>query len=269
MAAFVAFFLAYFQPGNVLSEDLTDIPAQVVGYTLIALVANVVMILIVPAILTRTFEPERWTFGKYIGYNLLIVVVISLLNAWFNYYLLEEEFTLHQWVAFDLRNTFSISLLVLIPASYMIRTYMLKEYLYLAQEANRKLMAKQTALQEATEQKPKLHIESDTRERLEITEDKFLYAESEDNYTIVYWNNDKKLTNRMLRISLGRLEEQLQDLKVARCHRSFIVNLDRVTTVNGNSNGLTLVLDGGIAEVPVSRSNVAEVQNQLNARVET
>jgi DNA-binding LytR/AlgR family response regulator len=44
---------------------------------------------------------------------------------------------------------------------------------------------------------------------------------------------------------------------IQRCHRSYLVNRRRVARAMGNAQGLTLHLDRGEIEVPVSRSFVA------------
>ena len=52
---------------------------------------------------------------------------------------------------------------------------------------------------------------------------------------------------------------------IVRCHRAYLVNLRRVTKVDGNSQGCRLRLEGCADEVPVSRSYVKKVQALIAA----
>jgi hypothetical protein len=71
----------------------------------------------------------------------------------------------------------------------------------------------------------------------------------------------------LIRSSLKRLENQLQEKltvgaghagdfqpPLLRCHRSYIVNLSRVRTCQGNRHGLKLALVGAEKSIPVSRA---------------
>ena len=57
----------------------------------------------------------------------------------------------------------------------------------------------------------------------------------------------------------------LDDLKeyenVFQCHRSFVVNLNNITSAQGNSNGYQLKLGKCSAIVPVSRTYVPKLRS--------
>ena len=48
-----------------------------------------------------------------------------------------------------------------------------------------------------------------------------------------------------------------------RCHRSFIVNIEQIKQVKGNSQGVNLMLGDGIDYVPVSRTNIPRLKELL------
>ena len=64
---------------------------------------------------------------------------------------------------------------------------------------------------------------------------------------------DEQLFKEIIRSSLTRLEGQIQIKSIVRCHRSFIVNLDKVIKVSGNAQGFKLHLEGTDFMVPVAR----------------
>ena len=57
----------------------------------------------------------------------------------------------------------------------------------------------------------------------------------------------------LLRSSLSRLEKQIDQPHIVRCHRSYVVNINRVERVTGNAQGYKLHLFAGQFLIPVAR----------------
>ena len=69
----------------------------------------------------------------------------------------------------------------------------------------------------------------------------------------------------LLRGAIKRFEsENIQHASLVKCHRAFIVNIDHVESVKGNSQDLKLVLQNTDIEIPVSRNNAQKVKNSLS-----
>jgi DNA-binding LytR/AlgR family response regulator len=49
-----------------------------------------------------------------------------------------------------------------------------------------------------------------------------------------------------------------------RCHRAYIVNLDRVTNIGGNAQGYRLSLSNNPEVVPVSRAKGVQLQQLIH-----
>lgn len=59
----------------------------------------------------------------------------------------------------------------------------------------------------------------------------------------------------MLRSTLRRMEDALASWpQFFRCHRTYLVNLDKVAHVSGNAQGYRLHLEGLDDTIPVSRN---------------
>jgi len=100
---------------------------------------------------------------------------------------------------------------------------------------------------------------------VDVAADNFRYAEAMQNYVTI-WSTDSegKLQKEVLRSTIARLEEQLSDTSVFRCHRSFLVNVDCIGQVSGNAQGLKLKLpDVPDFEVPVSRTYIPQLRALL------
>lgn len=89
-----------------------------------------------------------------------------------------------------------------------------------------------------------------------------LYIEAQKNNVAVYYLSNGQLNRIEIQSTLASVLNDLKDYpNIFQCHRSFVVNLNRITSAKGNSNGYTLELGGGLATVPVSRSFVPQLKS--------
>ena len=80
--------------------------------------------------------------------------------------------------------------------------------------------------------------------KISIMLDNLLYIESADNYTTINYLNKSGQAHYMLRNSLKWMEENLiRDTPLVRCHRSYIVNMDKVKILKKVKGGIVLELD--------------------------
>lgn len=107
--------------------------------------------------------------------------------------------------------------------------------------------------------KPRLFIQPETKEVLEIFAEDFLYAEAQDNYTKVVWQQNGQINEKLMRMMLKNLEIQLGGGQIVRCHRSYLVNLDHRFETKGNARGYRLCSKSHDFEVPISRSLASEI----------
>lgn len=101
--------------------------------------------------------------------------------------------------------------------------------------------------------------------KLSVQSDQLLYLEAADNYVKVHFLNKGKLSNFMLRNSLKTLDVGFQNTSMIRCHRSFIVNFDKVKILRKEKEGIYLVLDQeNIPDIPVSKTYVERVMSNFS-----
>ena len=100
--------------------------------------------------------------------------------------------------------------------------------------------------------------------RFSIVHSDLLYLEAADNYTTIYFLNKEKISNYLLRNSLKNLEEYLSEYSFVRCHRSFIVNFDKIKLIRKEKDGLKLEIDAPTELViPVSKKYSQDVLNEF------
>ena len=120
----------------------------------------------------------------------------------------------------------------------------------------------------ATELNQSLHKEESNEKQNRITLkdeeviiEEIVFVESKKNYVYLASSNDEPITIRM---TLKEMEKILAEyVQFVRCHRAFIVNLDRIVNVEGNAQGLKLYLNDTSYYVPVSRSYIPKVDHLI------
>ena len=121
-------------------------------------------------------------------------------------------------------------------------------------------------LDKTTEQQEGISVTiHDTRVRgndLTLPINDLLYIEAQKNNVAVFYLKDGRMEREDLQTTFAAVLEDLSDYgNIFQCHRSFIVNLNGITSAKGNSNGYVLELGGGLATVPVSRSFVPKLKS--------
>ena len=70
------------------------------------------------------------------------------------------------------------------------------------------------------------------------------YIESDDNYIIVWYeDSNKDLKKYMLRCRLKTVEESFKGSSLVRCHRQYVVNMDKVKVLRKEKDGYQLNLE--------------------------
>lgn len=102
------------------------------------------------------------------------------------------------------------------------------------------------------------------KEHIAILPKQLLYIEAQGNYVFIFYLEGELIKKNLLRTTMKKLERQLSQYFVLRCHRSFLVNVNRVTKVSGNAHQLQLHLSGLANHLPVSRSYIPVLEKHLD-----
>lgn len=104
-------------------------------------------------------------------------------------------------------------------------------------------------------------------EPLSVLPSEIIYIESVANYIIVahFHNNEPRQTR--LRGTLHKVEETLKNCDfIVHIHRAFLVNVNYVTEVTGNSNGYRIRMLGMDNLLPVSRANIETFKQAMKRK---
>ena len=102
--------------------------------------------------------------------------------------------------------------------------------------------------------------------KISIMLDNLLYIESADNYASIYYLNKSEVSHFLLRNSLKWIEERYSaDTPLTRCHRSYIVNMDKVKILKKIKGGIVMELDAErTPDVPVSKTYYAPFMEKFS-----
>lgn len=85
--------------------------------------------------------------------------------------------------------------------------------------------------------------------------EQLLFIKSADNYVAVYFKKDDKVRKELVRTTLKRLENELDEYPIRRCHRSYMVNINNISVSMKSNQGLSLGLKNYSDEaIPVSKN---------------
>ena len=83
------------------------------------------------------------------------------------------------------------------------------------------------------------------------------YIEASEKETLIF-SNQKKYVSK---IKISKWEEMLKGDNFYRCHRSFIVNLDKITEIEQWFNSSWIIkIKNYVTAIPVSRNNIKELK---------
>lgn len=99
-------------------------------------------------------------------------------------------------------------------------------------------------------------------ETLTILESDFIYAQSQQNYVEVFYLTKDEVQQKMLRSTLSNIIKQLPN--AWQVHRSYLVNLDYLTAVEGNARKRFMKISHIEDSIPISQKYYAALSKRLS-----
>ena len=245
---FVFVFLIVFEPFGAAQS----IPYKYVflaGFGVSVFLGVATTYFILPRIFREFFNPEKWTIAKEIPLQFCCILIISAFNSLHNF---------NWWRDIDLYQNFFIFLKITISIGIfpILGLVFFKERILSKRNIERARLLYNQLTPAAVEETIKVQIQEESVKESPILMQlsDFLYAQSEGNYIKIYYLDRSVLVHKLIRLSLKQLEAQLENIsQIKRCHRSYLVNMQHITSVDGNARSLTIQLDKVASPIPVSR----------------
>ena len=257
-AIFVFVFLLIFKPFGLYKLSFSERIYSVALYFIIGLPIPVLHIYVLQGKLIKKF-----TVGITIIWLTWIFLLVSISNFFVNSFLFTNGYlSLINLIALIgvtlIESVIPITLIILLHYSFVLK----KRYLR-ACEMNKDLNKKN----HSNSIKKIIITAENPKNNLEIEMKSLIYIKSEDNYIDVYYFLKDKTKHKLLRNSLTNLEKDLGKVNnIIRCHKSYMVNIDNVEEIKGNSIGYQLKLIHTKLLIPVSRKlnkNIHQIIKQI------
>ncbi len=262
ISIFVFLFLFVFRPFGLIQLEIPSEANVLIGYVLVSLLIILLLQFVLPFFISSVFNEDHWKVYKEILYALIIVLCNGIGIMIYSAALGLFPVTLSSFTWFEIVTMlvalFPITLIVLLKQNYLFRKnvkegFALTEKLY---HKTRISPFEQTLVHLTSEQQ---------NDNLTVEAADIYYISGADNYIEVHIKQNNLLKKIFLRSTLKNAQNTLKRFSnFYRCHRTYIVNLDKVESVTGNSQGYKLVLADTEKSIPVSRTLTREVTQRLS-----
>lgn len=245
---FIALFLILFQPFGILGWHDPNKNWYLAGYGVVTMLGGMLLRYGIFKTFTKYHNEALWNIGKEIFSIMLLMLIITIGNCIYSLIIFNLE---GNW-----RNFLGMLLAVIIIGLFPATFGVMLNYIYQLKKYNQTIVVHHSQVPEKqveAEHKTLKLVAENEKDSIVLSPEALFYIESSDNYSTIFFEKEGKLQKELIRSSLTRLESQITNKNIVRCHRSFIVNLDKVEKVTGNAQGYKLHLETPELFVPVAR----------------
>ncbi len=214
--------------------------------------------IILPILLVHPFEnsiykrhENRWFIINEVLYILITFFIIIIFSFLYHFYVVSGLTVLDTGSIWNFMWTFGVPFTpILVPLWLYLRSkYGVIEVP--SEESQKDRKDKQITIQGENKS-----------ETLTIPESAFIYAQAQQNYVEVYYNNDNVMQQKMFRSTLSNIMKQLPN--AWQVHRSYLVNLEYLEAVEGNARKRVMKITKVEDVIPISQKYYVALQNRLS-----
>ena len=266
ISIFLIVFFFIFKPFGIDAVDIEGRIKMVLSYGFVNFAAIITVLSIAKYAFPRLYKEETWTIAHEVISILLIFIIIAFGCMMVNRFYFGSS---ANSPTFLLLLTYVITFGILPVGFSIVLKYnsQLKKNLAEANAINQVIntIPALDIVDKKEEKEPIILLHSHNKnEEISISPSDFYFAESSANYVTIHYKKEGELKKDMLRCTMKTLMADLaKQEQIIRCHRSFIVNLDMLQSIEGDSRGYEITLKDQIGKVFVSRSYIPNIKNHL------
>jgi len=255
---FVFMFLLIFQPFG-LGEYADTIVWVTAGFGLITFLSVVITTFGLRILKSDITNPDTWSIKHHLLLSFTNLTVIAIGN--WAYSLLVLPGKIHHHTLFGyLFITLAVGIIPVILSVLFYDNRLSNKNKHLADETTDIIHARKQQ-----QENPVHHFESSVKsESVSLRTSDIICIKAEGNYCSFYFIKNDVLTKKLLRISLKLVEKELEtEPRILRCHRSWLINPDKVQSLSGTARNISLSMEYCKFSIPVSRNYANIVTNVL------
>jgi DNA-binding LytR/AlgR family response regulator len=224
-------------------EFLTYSSLVILTGVLVVVISRIVMYYVCRKHIINILQYLAWIFAE--------IMLMALFYAIFEKFILKDSRVFTDLVKLSARST---ALVLLLPYSVL--------WLYFSWRDKEEQIERMAEIQSFSGNMRDMIPFYDDKSVLKfsVKKESLLYLESTENYVSICYLNKGKITKYLLRDTMKKMEENFAGTEIVRCHRSYMVNFEKVKVIRKDKDGLKLELDNpSVIDIPVSKTYVDNV----------
>lgn len=258
VGSFISLFLIIFQPFGLANAKIAYRYIYLSCYGIITFLIFSLVFIGLPRLFPKIIVEEKWVVWKQV---LLLTTTLTLnLLACYTF----QAWSFGWKMSFIKFWRFLIMVLpmALFPCVMMAMLdyiYQLKKHQTVANNFNQQVQQVKPTPSKTSTTLLQLKDEND---KLDFTLplNQLVFIKAANNYVEVNYLENEQIKKHLLRNSIRNIENQLAYPAIKRCHRSYLVNMDKAARITGNAQGYKIHFPFTVDfVVPVSRSKGKEL----------
>jgi len=234
--------------------DVSDL--EFLFYSSLVILTGVLVVVISRIVMYRVCLKKRINILQYLVWILAEIMLMALFYSLFEKFILKDPRLFEDIFKLSARNT---ALILLLPYSVL--------WLYFSWHDKNEKIKKLADIQVFSDNPRDLIPFYDDKSVLKfsVKKENLMYIESTENYVNIFYLNKGKISKYMLRDTMKRMEEMFSGTEIIRCHRSYMVNFEKVKVIRKDRDGFKLELDDqSLMDIPVSKTYVDDVMRTFS-----
>jgi hypothetical protein len=240
---------------------------SVLIYGSIVILISLIFSIVLPGIYPKLFNNEKWTVLKTLLFFLSTIVFVGLAITLFAYYFDNpNKLSFINFLGKVMVRAVSLSFFPIIGLVFYFE-------IQLQKRNHSNAISIISEIQKENDDKPipsnqEITLAKNTKEAFSIKEQDLQYIKAEGNYCKIFYNGNSALKQKLIRSSLKEIEKCIENRDAfIRCHKSYIINISKVSDVSGNARGYLFHFSDNDHKVPGSRNLSKSLIAKINSRL--
>jgi len=229
---------------------------QFLTYSSLIILTGVLVVVISRIIMYLVCKKKIINLLQYLAWIAAEILCMASFYAIFQKFVLKDFRPVTDLVKLSASNT---ALVLLLPYSI--------SWLYFSWRDKKEKIARMEELSSFTGSAKEMIPFYDDKSILKfsVKKENLIYLESTENYVNIFYLNNGKISKYLLRDTMKKMEEKFTGTDIIRCHRSYMVNFEKVRVIRKEKDGLKLDFDDPlISDIPVSKTYVDNVMETFS-----
>ncbi|MGD0340311.1 MAG: LytTR family DNA-binding domain-containing protein [Bacteroidales bacterium] len=225
-------------------------------YSSLVILTGVLVVVISRIIMYYVCRRQMINIWQYLVWIGVEILMMALFYALFEKFVLKDARIFADLVKLSARNT---ALVLLLPYSIL--------WLYFSWSDKKEQIERMADMQSLPDNSRDMIPFYDDKSALKfsVKKENLLYLESTENYISICYLNKGKVSKYLLRDTMKKMEENFAGTEIIRCHRSYMVNFEKVKVIRKEKDGLKLELDNpSVIDIPVSKTYADNVMQTFS-----